>query len=48
MIACCQVVTFPDNATAKRRIFAESLLARAEAAIKDLAVREALHEFAGL
>ncbi len=48
VIACCQVVTFPDNATAKRRIFAESLLARAEAAIKDLAVREALHEFAGL
>lgn len=44
VVACCQVVTFPQNATAKRRVFAESLLARAEAAIADLRVMEALRE----
>jgi aminoglycoside phosphotransferase (APT) family kinase protein len=44
VVACCQVVTFPENATPKRRIFAESLLSRAEAAIEDLEVREALRD----
>jgi len=44
VVACCQVVTFPESATPKRRVFAESLLLRAEAAIKDLEVREALRE----
>lgn len=48
VVACCQVVTFPENATAKRRAFAASLLARAEAAIAELQVREALRELAGL
>jgi len=48
VVACCQVVTFPANATPKRRVFAESLLARAEAAIAELEVREALRDFAGL
>lgn len=44
VVACCQVVTFPQNATPRRRVFADSLLARAEAAIEDLGVREALRE----
>ena len=46
VLACCQVVTFPPDATPKRRVFAESLLARAEAAIADLEAREALRELA--
>lgn len=48
VVACCQVVTFPENATAKRRVFAASLLARAEAAIEELRVHEALRELARL
>jgi len=44
VVACCQVVTFPENATPKRRVFAASLLARAEGAIAELGVREALRE----
>ena len=42
--ACCQIVTFPETATETRRIFAEAFLARAEAALEDLEVRDALRE----
>jgi aminoglycoside phosphotransferase (APT) family kinase protein len=40
--ACCQIVTFPDDATARRRTFASAFLARAEAAISDLEARKAV------
>ena len=46
--ASCQVVTFPDNATPRRRVFANAFLARAEAALADLEVRSALRQTAGL
>ena len=43
--ACCQIVTFPEDATEARRVFAEAFLARTEAALDDLdalsAVRDA-------
>jgi len=44
--ACCQVVTFPEDASERRRIFAAAFLARAEAALEDLEVRAALRRFA--
>jgi aminoglycoside phosphotransferase (APT) family kinase protein len=40
--ASCQVVTFPDDATPRRRVFADAFLARAEAALADLEVRDVL------
>ena len=46
--ASCQVVTFPDNATPRRRVFADAFLARAEAALADLEVRTVLRQTAGL
>ena len=46
--ASCQVVTFPDNATPRRRVFANAFLARAEAALADLEVRNLLRQTAGL
>ncbi len=46
--ASCQIVTFPEGASEKRRIFADAFLARAEAAIEDLESRAALREVAGL
>ncbi|HUP72335.1 MAG TPA: phosphotransferase [Acidimicrobiales bacterium] len=46
--ASCQVVTFPDNATPRRRVFADAFLARAEAALADLEVRSVLRQTAGL
>ncbi len=46
--ACCQIVTFPEDATSRRRRFADAFLARAEAAIEDLESRAALREFAGI
>jgi aminoglycoside phosphotransferase (APT) family kinase protein len=46
--ACCQVVTFPEDASERRRIFAAAFLARAEAALEDLEVRAALRRFADL
>ena len=46
--ASCQVVTFPDDATPRRRVFANAFLARAEAALADLEVRSVLRETAGL
>ena len=46
--ACCQVVTFPEDATPRRRVFAAAFLTRAEAALEDLEVRGALREHANL
>ena len=46
--ASCQVVTFPDTATPRRRVFANAFLARAEAALADLEVRSVLRQTAGL
>jgi hypothetical protein len=46
--ACCQIVTFPDNATEQRKVFASAFLARAEAAIEDLEARDALRRYADL
>ena len=46
--ASCQVVTFPENATPRRRVFANAFLARAEAALADLEVRTLLRQTAGL
>jgi hypothetical protein len=46
--ASCQVVMFPDNATPRRRVFANAFLARAEAALADLEVRTVLRQTAGL
>jgi aminoglycoside phosphotransferase (APT) family kinase protein len=48
VVACCQIVTFPESATAARRVFAAAFLARAEAAIADLDARAALREAAAL
>jgi hypothetical protein len=36
VLACCQIVTFPENTTERQRIFSEAFLARAAAAIADL------------
>jgi hypothetical protein len=46
--ACSQIVTFPENATEARRIFAGAFLARCEAAIEDLEVRDVLRSVGGL
>lgn len=46
--ASCQVVTFPEDATPRRRKFAAAFLERASAAIEDLESRRALAEYAGL
>jgi hypothetical protein len=46
--ACCQIVTFPENASAARRVFAAAFLARAEAALEDLEVRDVLRQVGGL
>jgi hypothetical protein len=40
--ACCQIVMFPDGATGARNVFAEAFLKRAEAALEDLEVHDAL------
>jgi len=45
-VACCQIVSFPENVSEARRIFSEAFLARAEAAIADLEARAALREAA--
>jgi hypothetical protein len=46
VVASCQIVTFPDDVTPQREVFANAFLARAEAAVRDLdavgAVRAAL------
>ncbi len=46
--ASCQIVTFPEDATERRRRFASAFLARAEAAIEDLESRHALRDYAGI
>ncbi len=46
--ASCQIVTFPENATERRRVFASAFLARAEAAIEDLEALEAVSAAAGI
>ncbi|MEE2663356.1 MAG: phosphotransferase [Myxococcota bacterium] len=46
--ASCQVVTFPEDATEQRRVFADAFLARAQASLEDLEVRQALRKFADL
>ena len=46
--ASCQIVTFPEDATPKRKRFAAAFLARAEAAIEDLEARQAIRDHAGI
>ncbi|MCA9510996.1 MAG: phosphotransferase [Myxococcales bacterium] len=46
--ASCQVVTFPDDASPARRVFADAFLARAEAAVEDLEARAALRDLKGV
>jgi len=46
--ACCQIVTFPEDSSESRKTFAHAFLARAEAALEDLEVREALQSVAGI
>ena len=40
--ASCQVVLFPEDATPRRRVFADAFLHRAEAAVDDLETMAAL------
>lgn len=42
VVASCQVVTFPDDISPQREVFANAFLARAEAAVQDLDAVEAL------
>ena len=42
--ASCQIVTFPPNPTPARETFAGAFLSRAEAALEDLEVRDALRK----
>ncbi len=46
--ASCQVVTFPEGMSERRRIFSDAFLARAEAAIADLDAVGAVRQAAGL
>lgn len=46
--ACCQIVTFPEDSTPRRKRFAAAFLARAEAAIEDLESRSALRDHASI
>jgi aminoglycoside phosphotransferase (APT) family kinase protein len=36
VLACCQIVTFPEGQSEARRVFSEAFLARSEAALADL------------
>ncbi|MCR9094782.1 MAG: ecdysteroid 22-kinase family protein [bacterium] len=47
-VASCQIVTFPEDVTPRRRQFAAAFLERASAALEDLESRAALREFAGI
>lgn len=47
-VASCQVVTFPADATDRRKRFAAAFLERASAAIEDLESRAVLREVAGI
>lgn len=40
--ACCQIITFPEDATDQRKVFANAFLARAQEAIDDLDVVSAI------
>ncbi len=42
--ACCQIVTFPEDATDRRKVFAGAFLARAEAARADLDALRAVED----
>jgi hypothetical protein len=42
VVASCQVVTFPDDISPQREVFADAFLARAEAAVHDLDAVDAL------
>lgn len=42
VLASCQVVTFPEDATPQRQVFAAAFLERAEAAVADLEARDAI------
>jgi hypothetical protein len=46
--ASCQVVTFPENMSDRRRIFSDAFLDRAQASLDDLEARDALREVAGV
>ena len=46
--ASCQIVTFPEDVTDRRKRFAAAFLERASAAIEDLESRDALRTYAGI
>ena len=48
VLASCQVVTFPADATPQRQVFAAAFLERSQAAVADLDARAAIKEFGGL
>lgn len=48
VLASCQVVTFPADATPQRQVFAAAFLERSQAAIADLDARDAIRAFGGL
>ncbi|MFM8862557.1 MAG: phosphotransferase [Acidimicrobiia bacterium] len=48
VLASCQVVTFPSDATPQRQVFAAAFLERSQAAVADLDARAAIREFGGL
>lgn len=48
VLASCQVVTFPADATPQRQVFAGAFLERAQAAVADLEARDAIRAFGGL
>jgi hypothetical protein len=45
--AACQIVTFPEDAPPRRQVFAAAFLARVEAALEDLEVRDAIRTATG-
>ena len=47
VLASCQVVTFPADATPQRQVFAGAFLERAQAAVADLEARAAIRAFGG-
>lgn len=47
VLASCQVVTFPADATPQRQVFAAAFLERATAAVADLDARSAIRAFGG-
>jgi aminoglycoside phosphotransferase (APT) family kinase protein len=48
VVASCQIVTFPEGQSERRRRFADAFLARAERAIEELESRAALRQAAGI